>query len=136
METVAVLKACGAAVLAAVCAVAVRELHRGFDIPVRLAAMLVLGTCALAVCRPAVVYISELMEASPLSEEAIKLVFKAFATAWLTHAGSAFCTELGASRIAEALELVGCAEITVLSLPLISQAIDAVERLVGEAGVG
>jgi stage III sporulation protein AD len=129
------LKLCGVAIIGAAGAMIMRELRRELEIPVRLTVMLMLVTFAVIMSEPVVKYAAELLGASQISGEAASIILRALGIALITKLGADICRDMGTPSVASALELAGKIEIIVLSLPLISSALDTLGKLMNSAGI-
>lgn len=123
------LRLCAVAVTAASAAMLMRELRREFEIPVRLTATVLLMAAVFAMAQPVAQYLSGMLGASPLAGEAAAVIIRAFGIAMLTRTAADICREMGAASVASALEVAGKLEIVILSLPLISTAMELVQGL-------
>ncbi len=129
------LKLCGFAIVGAAGAMLLREVRREFELPVRLTATVGLLTVCTLMAGPIVKYATELFGLSPISGEAATLVLRAVGIAMLTRLGSDFCRDMGVPSVAAALETAGKIEMLLLSLPLLSSALDAVSGLLSHSGL-
>lgn len=96
--------------------------------PLRLAVALLLLSGALVWLAPTVAYLRSLTAELEITDHA-ELLFKALAVALLTQLCATLCRESGENGIAEGVELAGKAEILLLSLPLLSRALELVLEL-------
>ncbi len=127
MET---LKLCGVAVLASFCALIMRELKRDFDIPIRLAATVLLMGASAAMAVPLISYLGEVSGAST-PEGSMEILVRALAVALTVKISADICRECGASGVASALEVAGKLEVLLLAIPLLRRATEMVGELVG-----
>lgn len=124
------LKLCGFAVIGAAGAMVLRELRREFELPMRLTATVGLLTVCVAMAKPIVKYATDLFGLSPISGEAATLVMRALGIAIMTKLGADFCRDLGSASLAATLETAGKIEMILLSLPLLSSALDTIGALI------
>jgi stage III sporulation protein AD len=124
------LKLCGFAVIGAAGAMVLRELRREFELPMRLTVTVGLLTVCVAMAKPIVKYATDLFGLSPISGEAATLVMRTLGIAIMTKLGADFCRDLGSASVAATLETAGKIEMILLSLPLLSSALDTIGALI------
>lgn len=124
------VKICAMALLTAVCFAVVRKVNPSFDMPLRISAVAVFFGLVLSLAAPLFLYLSELVDASPLSSWQ-GVLFGALGIALLCHTAAELCRECGETSVAGFVELAGKVEILLLCLPLVKEIIGEVERLVG-----
>lgn len=129
------LRLCGFAIVGAAGGMLLRELRRELELPLRLTASVGILTLCIVMSEPIVKYATELLGASPISGEAVSLVLRALGIAILIRLGADFCRDMGAPSIASSLELAGKIEMLLLSLPLLTCAIDTVSGLLSSSGL-
>ena len=124
------LKLCGVAVLASFCALMIRELRRDFDIPVRLAATVMLLGASVAMALPLFSYLGEGAGADALGGS-MEILVRALAVALTVKISADICRECGAAGVASALETVGRLEVLLLAIPLLRRAVELIGGLSG-----
>ena len=129
------LKLCGVAVVAAGAAMLLRELKKEFEIPVRLTATVMLLLASVAMAEPVVSYFNGLLGASPIAGETAEILLRVLGISILSRTAGDICREMGATSVASSLEVAAKLEIIVLTLPLVTEALDAVKGLLLEAGI-
>ena len=129
------LKLCGFAIIGASGAMILREVRREFELPLRLTATIGILTVCVAMAEPIVKYATELFGLSPISGEAASLVLRALGIAILTKLGADFCRDMGTPSVASAVEMAGKIEMLLLSLPLLSSALDTISSLISSSGL-
>ncbi len=72
----------------------------------------------------------KLLSLTNASEQHIGILFKALGICYLTSLGADCCRDAGESALAGKVELAGKAAILLLSLPLVSELLNFVERLI------
>lgn len=111
---------CGAAVCALLLITVVKQTKTEFSPLISLAACILLAAAALSSIAPAAQYVGELLEGSGQSEH-LGILFRALAVAMMTGGTAEMCRDAGESALASKVELLGKAEILLLSTPLIKE---------------
>lgn len=122
------LKLCGAAVIASFAAMLLRELRRELDIPVRLAAAVLLLAAGTAMLSPIMAWIGENAGAALGGD--LDMIIRAMAIAFCVRLAADICRECGASGVGTALEVAGRIEMLLLAIPILGRALEVVGKLV------
>lgn len=118
----------GAAILAAMLIVLLKEYNPGMASAARLSASLLLFGAVLATALPLLSEVRALFSLSGVEAYAAPLL-RAAGVALLTEMTASFCRDLGENAVAEGILLFGKAEILVLSLPLVRQLLALAQAL-------
>ena len=120
---------CGIAILLAVCAAVVKEVNpRGFSYIGILGAVMLFSFALLRYSEP-ITYISRLAARAGVSEY-VSLVLKVLALGYGVGISADLCRDMGETRIASSLEIVGRAECLLLCMPAFTDIIDLALGLV------
>ena len=123
------LKMCGVALIASFAAMLLREVRRDLDIPVRIAAAVLLLGAGVAMAAPLAAYLG--CDAGAALGDDMEVLVRALAVALAVKLAADICRECGAAGVGSALETVGKIEVLLLSLPLFRRALDIVGDLAG-----
>lgn len=128
------VKLCGIAIIAVMLIVTLRQLRPEFSSIMAVGTGIVLFSCALACFSPA----AELLDtfADSIGTEAfddfsphIGVMIKSLGVGMLAQSTADICRDSGESSIASKIELIGKAEIFVMSIPLITELLDITRGL-------
>ncbi len=122
------LKLCGGALIAAVCAFVLKATGRSIAPIVVALTSLALISGAFLRLSGAVETINGLLESGGAKECAV-LMIKALGIGITVNTVGGICTDLGEASLAAVLETVGRVEILILALPLITEILSAVREL-------
>lgn len=128
-------KLCGAALVCAMAAFLLRGIKKEYEIPLTLAGSVLLISTAFAMSEPIVGYIKDLANSSPIVSDAFATLMRVIGIAMITKVSADICRDMGTPSVASSLELVAKLEIMILSLPLISSALESIRQLFAEAGL-
>ena len=120
---------CGVALIASFAAMLLREVRRDLDIPVRIAAAVLLLGAGVAMAAPLAAYLGG--DAGAALGDDMEVLVRALAVALAVKLAADICHECGAAGVGSALETVGKIEVLLLSLPLFRRALDIVGDLAG-----
>ena len=123
-------KICGLALLCVVAFSAVRSLGRDFELPMKLTAAVVFLPLIVAVARPLLAYVTEMMSLTAMGEYA-ELLMGALGIAVMTGVCADICRECRESGVASYVEMAGRLEILLLCIPLIRDILETVSSLLG-----
>lgn len=118
----------GAALLAVILILTLRELRASLALPARLAATLMLVGAALALLAPILLRVRELFSLAGEPEHAT-VILRATGIALICELAASFCRDLGEGTVAEGVLLFGKLEILVLCLPLMDAVLDVAKEL-------
>ena len=128
-----VLRICMLAMTGLTAAMVLKQWKNDFLPLLRIGIALLFAAAAISLATPAVVYLKALAENSAIAAHA-EILLKSLGIAVLTGTCAAVCRESGESGIAEGVELVGKAELLLLSLPLIEELLTAAGDLLSMGG--
>ena len=128
-----VLKFCMLATAGLSAAMVIKQWKNDFLPLLRIGLSLLFAAAAVTQAAPAVAYIKALAEHSAIAPYT-EILFKSLGIAVLTGTCAAVCRESGESGIAEGVELIGKAELLLLSLPLIEELLTAAASLLSMGG--
>lgn len=123
-----VLRIAGAALLACMLLLVVRELRPGFAVPVRIAAIVTITGAAIAMLSPIVSQITRLLQSSETGELAT-ILLRALGIALICELAASFCEDMGEAGIARGVSLFGKLEILILCLPLLDRILELAREL-------
>jgi stage III sporulation protein AD len=123
------LRICCLAVLLLVLSLILRQWRAELLPFVRIAAVLAFATLLIGTLTPIVGYLRELTEQASIPSEHTSLLLKSLGLALLTQLCGEICRECGENTIADGVELIGKAEILLLSLPLIGEILSLTREL-------
>ena len=98
--------------------------------------LIVLGTVAfilllsISYLSPLIATIESLFTISGVSKEYLEIIFKAIGICYLTQLGCDYCKDAYENVLASELELVGRISLLIIALPLFSEMIDIVKRII------
>ncbi len=127
-------KLCGVAIAVAISLVVMRHINKDYESVLSLCGFVLLVGASLAMAEGVVEYIVEMMDASPLSGDIALTLMRVLGIVMLTKVSADICRDMGAQGVAGGLEYVGKLEIVILTLPLVSTALETVRGLLSEAG--
>jgi len=118
----------GAALLAVILILTLRELRATLALPARLAATLLLVGAALALFAPILTRVRALFTLAGEPDYAT-VILRATGIALICELTATFCRDLGEGTVAEGVLLFGKLEILVLCLPLMDAVLDVAKEL-------
>ena len=122
------VKICAAGITVTLVLTVLRVWNPGFDLPMKLAATILLLSALLGIARPLIVYAKTLMETTAVKPYAT-LLLRALGVAVLTETASGICRECKEGAVASYVEMAGRLEILILCLPLMEEILDCVRGL-------
>lgn len=78
---------------------------------------------------PVISTVESLFTLSGVSKSYLEIIFKAIGICYLTQLGCDYCKDAGENVIASELELAGKVSLLIVSLPLFSELIDIIKRI-------
>jgi stage III sporulation protein AD len=127
-------KICGVAIAIGLSILLMRHINKDYENALSLCGYILLVGSALAMAEGLFEYIVEMMDASPLSGDIALTLMRVLGIVMLTKISGDILRDMGACGVAGGLEYVGKIEIVILTLPLVSSALDIVRGLISEAG--
>jgi len=98
--------------------------------------LIALGTVAfillmiVSYLNPVISAIESLFTLTGISEDYLKIIFKAIGICYLTQLGCDYCKDAGENAFASELELAGKVSLLIIALPLFTALIDIVKTLI------
>lgn len=128
-------KLCGIALFSVMLITLLKKWGGDFSVLVKIAASVVLCGVCVGVLSPAITYIYELssLSESVISLSVISTLVRALTVAFISHICASVCRDCGEPSIAYYVELCGKGEILLLSLPMIRDIIDTVQKILDMA---
>ena len=123
MNTVAL---CGIAVAALFCALFLRQYRPEYGTMLSLAASVGIGICAVSCLYPLIAFLQTRADALAHGGEYLGVMLRALGVSLLTQTCADLCRDAGETALGGKLELLGKAEILVLSLPLLRSLLESV----------
>ena len=124
-----IIRYCGAALAAVVCLMILRQGKSEYAVLVSSASCLLMMAGALRLLTPVLQYVNGLTSQGGLGEYT-GTVIKAVGIGMLTQTTSDICRDAGENAAAAKLELLGKAEILLLSLPLVKALLMAASEII------
>ncbi len=118
------LQICGFAVVALFCTVVLRQFRPEFGLLLTAAASCAILVCCVTCIYPAISYIRQRTEGMGEAGSCLNVLLRALGIGLLTQNAADLCRDAGESALGGKLELLGKAEITVITLPLFSSLLD------------
>ncbi|MHB1153585.1 MAG: SpoIIIAC/SpoIIIAD family protein [Eubacteriales bacterium] len=125
-----ILKLCGAAIAAVMLILVIKQGREEFSPLVSLAVCVALFSAAITLFYPVIDYISEITSDSLLEPYAGTLL-KALGVGLITQTTAEVCRDSGETAVAGKVELLGKAEILLLSLPLLRELLSVAGLVMG-----
>ena len=119
-------KICMVGLLCVFLCILLKEIKSPFSVSVKIASVILLFLVALSVLAPLVTYFKERANQTETSSYVV-LILKALGISFCTQISADICRDTGENSLASSIELVGKAEILLLSVPLIKQIIELAE---------
>lgn len=91
------------------------------------------GTLAISYLEPAMELIGQLQSIGQIDNEILQILLKAVGIGLVTELASMICTDAGKASMGKALQMLGTAVILWLSLPLMTQLLELLQDILGEA---
>lgn len=123
-----IIQLCGIGICTVMFAVLLKERRGEIALMVSLAGSVLLLGYALTVFVPSIEFISETVQESSFSPY-ISVLLKALGIAFAVQITSDICRDAGESSVASKVELVGKAEILLISLPMVKELLSAAYSL-------
>lgn len=117
---------CGIALTALFCGLLVKQYRPELGTLVSLAATVGVGICAVCCLYPFVAFLQTRADALENGGEYLGVMLRALGVSVLTQTCADLCRDAGESALGSKLELLGKAEILVLSLPLLRTLLESV----------
>lgn len=124
-----ILKAVGAVLAASIISLLLQRQGKEY------AAVLVIGVCAMISClalsyiKPVISFLQRLQSSSNLDGEMLKILLKAVGVGLISEISGAVCSDMGNASLNKAIQLLSAAIILWLSLPLLEQTLELIERI-------
>lgn len=123
------IKICAIGIICAILCVFIRNAHKEFAIPIRLAGIIIIFSLLIILINPIFNFLKNMMSES-LPIEQMKLLAKSLCIAYITQISSELCRDCGENNIAFAIDCAGKIEIIILSIPLINQVIELSKEMI------
>jgi stage III sporulation protein AD len=126
-----VLKVFGIALICLSLSLALKKYNADIGALIKAASAVLLSSICLFILSPAISFILELSEGEIMSAAfpGVTVLLRAMAVAFLTHVCASVCRDCGEGTLASYVEMAGKAEILVLSIPLITDILETVKKL-------
>jgi len=98
--------------------------------------LIALGTVAfillmiISYLHPVISAIESLFTLTGISKDYLEIIFKAIGICYITQLGCDYCKDAGENAFASELELAGKVSLLIISLPLFTQLIEIVKKLI------
>ena len=126
-----VLKVFGIALICLSLSLALKKYNADIGALIKVASAVLLASICLFALSPAISFILELSDGEIMSSAfpGVTVLLRAMAVAFLTHVCASVCRDCGEGTLASYVEMAGKAEILVLSVPLITDILETVKKL-------
>lgn len=124
-----VIKVCGAVLAALMFVLVLKGTRPEFSMLVSGASGILITGIAVAAVVPVLEYLSDVSSQSGFSEY-VEIVFKAVGIGAVTEISAAICNDAGESALASQIGFFGRAEILLVSLPLLKNAVEIASQII------
>lgn len=118
--------------LAVILALALDKQEKEMGLLLTLAVCCMISGLALSYLRPVVSFINQLQTIGQLNSEMLQILLKVVGIGLIGEIAGLICADAGKAAMGKALQLLSAAVILWLSLPLLSELLELVQRILGE----
>lgn len=118
--------------LAVILALALDKQEKEMGLLLTLAVCCMISGLALSYLRPVVSFINQLQTIGQLNGEMLQILLKVVGIGLIGEIAGLICADAGKAAMGKALQLLSAAVILWLSLPLLSELLELVQRILGE----
>lgn len=128
MEIVSVI---GFSLVAAMLVILLRQIKPEFALPVGVLAAAIILFSAASASLPIIDKVKEISAKASINSEYVSILIKSLGICYITQLASDTCKDGGENALAGNVQLIGKIAVVVLSLPLVTQVLDTVTKLIG-----
>lgn len=103
-----------------------------FAVPVSVIASMIILIVSVVFASDVFSKIEEISGASAVSEENIKIIFKALGVCYITQLGKDVCNDCGETALGDKVDLAGKITIAAMSLGIITQVLEIITEIAGK----
>lgn len=118
--------------LAVILALVLDKQEKEMGLLLTLAVCCMISGLALSYLRPVVSFINQLQTIGQLNGEMLQILLKVVGIGLIGEIAGLICADAGKAAMGKALQLLSAAVILWLSLPLLSELLELVQRILGE----
>ena len=118
--------------LAVILALALDKQEKEMGLLLTLAVCCMISGLALSYLRPVVSFINQLQTIGQLNSEMLQILLKVVGIGLIGEIAGLICADAGKAAMGKALQLLSAAVILWRSLPLLSELLELVQRILGE----
>lgn len=124
----ALLKVCGCGVIAALLSVLLKRWGGDFSLLLRLTAGVAMGAVTVSMATPILSFLTSIASGSAI-EPYLGVLLRVLCVSIVTNLAAVICRDCGEASLAGFVELGGKIEILLLSLPLMEEIIETIEKM-------